>query len=273
MEETVDQAVEAVEGEISDSNEQPENEQTPESVTEAEAQEEEEAEIDYEGDKYRVPPKLKDAFLRFQDYTQKTQEVAEQRKQTEQERAAFEQERQLAAQSYQRQQANLAAYSNLSALDRELEQYSKADWSSLSEQDPVEAQKLFFRYNQLKDERSQLAGFISTSEQQATQEHFASLAKMAEQGRQQVAKEVTKSAIELGLTEAELNQVYDPRHVKVLYYAKIGMEAMKKAKATTATPAQPLKTIKSSNSGNVRDPENMSTDEWVKWREKELRKK
>jgi hypothetical protein len=56
-------------------------------------------EVEYEGELYQVPPKLKEAIIRQSDYTKKTQEVAETRKLIEhqqsqlrvaQQQAAFE---------------------------------------------------------------------------------------------------------------------------------------------------------------------------------------
>src|SRR5216683_4865345 len=42
------------------------------------------AELEWDGAKYQVPMKLKDAFMRNEDYTRKTQELAEQRKSVDQ---------------------------------------------------------------------------------------------------------------------------------------------------------------------------------------------
>jgi hypothetical protein len=272
---------EVVTQETVDSNEQPADEQVSDNVDDIEAVDEDE-EIDYEGEKYRVPPKLKDAFLRMSDYTQKTQEVAETRKAIEGERAAFEQERNLAAQSYQRQQANLQAYASLSALDGKLEQLGSVNWQAWSDQDPVEAQKAFFEYNQSKDQRAQLANYIHTQEQQAQQEQARTVMQMAERGKEVLAKEIpnwspdTAKALrgtgaELGFNDAELSSIVDPRQVKVLYYAKIGLEALNKAKASkpSVVEAKPVKTIRAGVSGSHANPDDMSVDDWLKWRNKQ----
>ncbi|MDX1430223.1 MAG: hypothetical protein R3282_08045, partial [Rhodothermales bacterium] len=50
-------------------------------------------EVEFDGELYEVPPKLKDALLRTSDYTQKTQEVAAVRKAVEAEQALIAQER------------------------------------------------------------------------------------------------------------------------------------------------------------------------------------
>lgn len=286
-EETIDQSVEEVETqETVDSNEQPTDEQVSENVDdENQDAEPEEVEVEYEGKQYRVPPELKDALLRHLDYTQKTQEVAKTRQEIESERAAFEQERQLAAQSYQRQQANLQAYANLSALDGKLEQYGSVNWQAWSDQDPVEAQKAFFEYNQAKDQRAQLANYIYTQEQQSQAEQAKAAMQMAERGREVLLKEIpnwspdTANALrsvgqQIGFNDSELSTVIDPRIVKTLYYAKIGLEALNKAKASkpTVTEAKPVKTIKTGSSSAHTDPDNMSVDDWVKWRNKQTRK-
>ena len=46
----------------------------------AETQPEDDEEVEYEGKTYKVPKELKGALMKNADYTQKTQEVAEQRK-------------------------------------------------------------------------------------------------------------------------------------------------------------------------------------------------
>lgn len=281
--EAIDQSFEEVEATEVASQEQATDEQVSENVADEniEAVEEDE-EIDYEGEKFRVPPKLKDAFLRMADYTQKTQEVAEIKRAFEARESAFEQEKNLAAQSYQRQQANLQAYASLSALDGKLEQFGSVDWQQWSDQDPVEAQKAFFEYNQAKDQRSQLANYIYTQEQQAQQQQAQAVMQMAERGKEVLAKEIpnwspdTAKALrgtgaELGFNDAELSSIVDPRHVKVLYYAKIGLEALNKAKASkpAAVEAKPVKTIKSGSSGSTANPDDMSVDDWLKWRNKQ----
>ena len=286
--EIIDQSIEEVEEqETADSNEQPADEQVSENVDDEnqEGDEPEEIEVEYEGKQYRVPPELKDALLRHIDYTQKTQEVAKTRQEIESERAAFEQERQLAAQSYQRQQANLQAYANLSALDGKLEQYGSVNWQQWSDQDPVEAQKAFFEYNQAKEQRAQLANYIYQQEQQAQAEQAKAAMKMAERGRELLAKEIpnwspeTASALrsvgqQIGFNDSELSTVIDPRIVKTLYYAKIGLEALNKAKTSkpSAVEAKPVKTIKTGSANANVDPDSMSVDDWVKWRNKQKRK-
>ena len=44
----------------------------------------------------------------------------------------------------------------ITALDQQLNQYANVNWQELSDSDFVEAQKHFFTYNQLQQQRSQL---------------------------------------------------------------------------------------------------------------------
>lgn len=280
--EQLDQEVE-FDAETEDSSgEQPEVEQVSDDVEEDnENSEPELIEIEYEGEKYHVPPELKDAFERHSDYTRKTQTHAEQVREFEQQRQAFEQERQLAAQAYQRQQANQQAYSQLMALDSQLEQYKQVNWAQATEQDPVEAQKAFFQYNQLRDQRDQLAGYIQQAEAQTTQEQQAYLERQLEQGRAELArdipnwspelaKSITETSLEIGLSKEELSQLYKPAHVKALYYAQIGYNAMKKANAAPKQTAKPTKSIKSSGSNGITNMDNLSVDDWMKARRKQV---
>src|SRR6185437_2626655 len=65
---------------------EPETQEAAETVAEAEPTE---AEIEWGGEKFTIPIKLKDAFLKNEDYTQKTQELAEQRRILEQNRESI----------------------------------------------------------------------------------------------------------------------------------------------------------------------------------------
>jgi hypothetical protein len=60
-------------------------------------------EVDYEGEKVKVPAKIKDALLRQADYTRKTQEVAEHRKALEAERQAMQFQMQFSQVSFAKQ--------------------------------------------------------------------------------------------------------------------------------------------------------------------------
>ena len=78
-------------------------------------------EIEYEGEKYKVPKSLKDAFLRQSDYTRKTQEVAEQRKEFERQRDQFQQQAAM-------QRQHIEDFSQLHTIDAQIERFKNVDW-------------------------------------------------------------------------------------------------------------------------------------------------
>lgn len=164
------------------------------------------------------------------DYTQKTQQVAEQRKALEAEQQALQAQAQLLQQQAELQSALIGDVARLTSIDQQLEAYSKVNWQELSDNDFVEAQKLFFTYNQLQQQRGAIAQELEAKQTAMLQSKQQDLAQRIEKGKEILAKEIpnwsrdTSQAIistgkEYGFTEEELSQVYDPRYVKVLHDA------------------------------------------------------
>jgi hypothetical protein len=164
------------------------------------------------------------------DYTQKTQQVAEQRKELE----AYAEQIKAQEQAFQEQmQLNnvlIEDVAKITALDQQLNQYANVNWQQLSDSDFVEAQKLFFTYNQLQQERSNLVSQFEAKKQQVVQKQTQLMAEKIAKGKEVLAKEIpnwspeTNQALlstgkEYGFSDAELNSIVDPRHVKVLHDA------------------------------------------------------
>jgi hypothetical protein len=185
------------------------------------------------------------------DYTQKTQQVAEQRKELE----AYAQQIQLQEQAFQEQmQLNnvlIEDVAKITSLDQQLNQYANVNWQQLSDNDFVEAQKLFFSYNQLQTERSQLVSQFEAKKQQVVQKQSQLMAEKIAKGKEVLAKEIpnwspeTNQALlstgkDYGFSDAELNSVVDPRHVKVLHDAmqwrKLQQNSVVKKKVSNAKP-------------------------------------
>jgi len=164
------------------------------------------------------------------DYTQKTQQVAEQRKELE---ALQEQLNGATKQFQEQQQLNsmlIEDVAKITALDQQLAQYQNVDWQKLSDSDFVEAQKLFFQYNQLQQQRTDSVSQFESKRQEAVTKQQQLVAEQVRKGKEQLAKEIpnwsqqtTQEVIstgkEYGFTDAELNSIIDPRHVKVLHDA------------------------------------------------------
>ena len=164
------------------------------------------------------------------DYTQKTQQVAEQRKELEAYAESIKAQEQAFQEQMQLNNVLIEDVAKITALDQQLNQYANVNWQQLSDSDFVEAQKLFFTYNQLQTERSNLVSQFEAKKQQAVQKQTQLMAEKIAKGKEILAKEIpnwspeTNQALlstgkDYGFSDAELNAIVDPRHVKVLHDA------------------------------------------------------
>lgn len=279
-----DQSVTEVEETEIQESEQDNLDESPENQAESDAPETEETpveddgeEIEYDGEKYKVPKALKDAFLRQADYTRKTQEVAEQRKEFESQVAQFQQRATM-------QQQHIQDYAQLHALDSQLERFKQVDWQTLIDTDPVEAMKLDHQYRALADTRSSVVNRIQQVETQQQFQQQQTLAKALESGHEVLKREIPNWSSEkakelktfardvLKADPKALDQIYDPATVLGLHYAQIGYQSLKKASAQPPkTEAKPIQKVSTKRDSARIDPDRLSADEWVKWREKQLR--
>ena len=232
-------------------------------------------EVEYDGKKYAVPKELKDAFLRQSDYTRKTQEVAEQRKFAE---SQIEQARQFQEVA----QRNIQAISELNNIDSQLKRFANVDWNSYSDQDPIEAQKSWFQYQQMQQTREQLAGQISQQERQRQIQTQQAIARQLDEGRKvlereikgwntEVAKKLVDYGKTLGYQETELQSVMDPRAVKALHKAYMYDQMMSKATQKPNTDVQPKPVTKVGQKAQAsKDPSRMTDKEFVAWRKAQI---
>lgn len=160
------------------------------------------------------------------DYTKKTQEVAEQRKAIEAERAAIEESRQLRDAYAQRLQAVEQFLS---------QQQPEYDLESLKDTDPigyaVKVAELSQKEKQLqavRAEQQRLAEKQQAEYQQNIQQYVQNeMTKLSQvlpefvdpEKGQAIRNDLRKFAKGVGYSDEELAQVYDSRHVQVLYKA------------------------------------------------------
>ena len=185
------------------------------------------------------------------DYTQKTQQVAEQRKELEAYAESIKAQEQAFQEQMQLNNVLIEDVAKITSLDQQLNQYANVNWSQLSDNDFVEAQKLFFTYNQLQQERSQLVSQFEAKKQQVVQKQSQLMAEKIAKGKEVLAKEIpnwspeTNQALlstgkDYGFSDAELNSIVDPRHVKVLHDAmqwrKLQQNSVVKKKVSNAKP-------------------------------------
>lgn len=257
-----------IEAQQDDGLEQPEGEQSsePKPRFKVKVQDEElEVELD----------ELLQGYSRTADYTRKTQEAAELKRQAEAERERFVQ--------FNREQAQ--AYQAVAGIDAQLQQYSQVNWQQLSDSDPVQAQKLWIQYQQLKDQRQNVAGRLAQIEQAKALEQQQAIARQVEEGHRVLQREIPNWSGEAakqvqahlqkayGYRAEELSSVYDHRLALALYDSMLGYQARTKARVTQPPePAKPVPKVSGTSSG-PRDINRMSTDEWMRARNAELRKR
>ena len=185
------------------------------------------------------------------DYTQKTQQVAEQRKELEAYAESIKAQEQAFQEQMQLNNVLIEDVAKITSLDQQLNQYANVNWNQLSDNDFVEAQKLFFTYNQLQQERSQLVSQFEAKKQQVVQKQTQLMSEKIAKGKEILAKEIpnwspeTNQALlstgkDYGFSDAELNSIVDPRHVKVLHDAmqwrKLQQNSTVKKKVSSAKP-------------------------------------
>jgi hypothetical protein len=154
-------------------------------------------------------------------------------------------------QQVQLQQALIGDVAQLTAVDKQLAAFNDVNWQELSDNDFVEAQKLFFTYNQLQQQRGQLATELEAKAHQIQQTQAAKMQERIAQGKEILAKEIpnwsretTQELMtvgkEYGFSDDELGTIIDPRHVKVLHDAmqwrKLQKNSVAKNKVSQAKP-------------------------------------
>ncbi len=241
-------------------------------------EESDEEETEYEGKKYKVPKELKDALLRQADYTRKTQEVAAEKRQVEQERQRFQAELQV----HQQNQQEIGA---ITAIDQQLAQFGQVNWQALMDTDPVQAMKLDRQMRDMQAQRAQLANVITQRQQQFSHWQQQQAAAQMEEGQRVLQREIPGWNKELagklseygkarGYPEGFLSSVMSPQFVIDLYNSYQFSELRKKA---TTKPKQiqekPVTRIAASKGAAVTDPDRMSSEQWLKWRNAQVKRR
>lgn len=180
--------------------------------------------LEIDGASYQVPVKLKDAFMRNTDYTQKTQELAEQRR-------AYEHSSQIATE----RQASAAfgdsigqESNEIAIIEAYLQQASKVDWSSMST-DQMLRHKV--ELDNVKERRASLKQSIDEKRTRFQAETAVKMKELRDKARElagksiqgfneQTEKDIRSFAVSNGLSEAEVDNVLlDPRSYKIVWKA------------------------------------------------------
>jgi hypothetical protein len=207
-------------------------------------------EVEYEGETYQVPPKLKEAIIRQGDYTKKTQEVADQRRTME----VLQQEAHVARLAEQFKTETAQEQKQLEALDWALQQ--PVDWNAMSTEDAL---RYKLRLDGWRDQKTALEKSIGEKRQdwerkqhEAYTKHvndsLAVVAKRIPGWSPAVAKSVTEHALSEGYTDHELRRANtDPRLAITLWKAaqydkarQSAQPAVAQAKAAKVSSSNPM---------------------------------
>lgn len=181
------------------------------------------AEVEYEGEKFQVPAKLKEAIIHKDDYTRKTQEVATQRRNIEVQEDALR----IAGQERQFHQSIAGEVQDMHLIDARIKQLQQIDWSSLSTDELMRSQ---VAVQQLREQRSQIEQAMQGKRQQFEQAQrqgletlktkaLDALKKSIPQWSDGLAKQIAEHAISDGYSQGEVNTIIDPRQINTLYKA------------------------------------------------------
>jgi len=212
-----------------DDEEPVETEESEDSQEETEETEEATEEIVWNGETKAVTKtELKQLAQQGFDYTQKTQQLAEERRILAYERQTLQAQSQI-------QEKALDIVAEVKAIDRQLTAYKNVDWTALAETDPVEYLKHNHAYRELKetkDAKVQEFQSIQSYGQQMTQQFTEQMVAAESQRLQQKIPEfrnpekatgLKKSMVgyleQRGFNQAEIDTVIDSRMVEVIYDA------------------------------------------------------
>lgn len=221
------------------------------------------AELDWDGQKYQVPVKLKDAFMKNDDYTKKTQELADHRRTLDQALTAAQQ-RQLASSFHESIQVESK---ELNVIDAYLAQASKVDWATMST-DQMLRHKV--ELDGIKERRSDLQRAIAEKQGKFQSEFKSNIDQLRGKARELASKsipdftdatekEMRAFAATEGLGESEMDNVLlDARSFRMVWKAmqfdKIQKTAGKAADAVgkvlkpgPASERMPAKTVNQLN--------------------------
>ena len=225
-----------------------------------------EIELD-DGEKYRVPPKLKDRVMADKDYTVKTQELAVQRKAIEDKAQYIEAREKLS-------EALRADMDEVQRLEYQRKQYEGLDWSALYNADPGNAMRLRDQRDELAREIQQKSATLQQKMQRGQEilsQHAEKQWEIAVEGAKQRIGKVTpaedaamlEQVRALGFDAAEIKSKLADSRILLAIHKAAKWDALQKAKPGAVATAQKAPPILKAGPVNP----NASTDS----REKALR--
>jgi hypothetical protein len=287
--------IEADEADAPEADEEPVEVTDDDDGDDTEDDEEEEVEINFGGDKLRMPKgaipdeiaaKVAEMSRNLESgYTKKFQTLSEQRTSLEAREKTVEKLQSLDGEA-------LEKYSRGNVMKQELAQLQQIDINRLWQSKPDQARKVSDRVSQLTGQFNAIVNDVSRLEGESEHLQQVEIARREEEGHQEVerripgfaekhANDLVKYAISNGIPkrEAELwqrNPVVTEMAWKAMQYDAVKAKASKASKPKTAD-AEPIKPSRSRGSKTrknlVSDADSMSTDEWMRMRNEQVNRR
>jgi hypothetical protein len=212
---------------------------------------EETFEVEVDGERYALPKKLEKAVMQERDYTQKSQQIAEQRRLAEHQLAQSK----LWAAEREFTQSVAAEHTQLGQLDAALKGYAALNWADMSTDDIV---RYRMQMDNIKEQANSLRSSLDEKRNQFHQARAEQSRQLIQQAQEtlksaipgwneSIAKEIAQHATQDGYTAEEIGSILDPRNVKTLWkamqYDRLQAKAkpaVVQAKAIKTTPSNPM---------------------------------
>ena len=222
-------------------------------------------EVEYEGKQYALPKELKEALLRQQDYTKKTQEVADRRRQIEEREAQIELVTKF-------REENFAKSVEAHSLYTRLQQYSQVNWAELADANPGQYLKLDREHRQLQEafNRTQaemqhmgqeFQGKLAETRQRAQAKCIEELKRDIKDFGPELLRKLDDTGSTYGFSGTELAAVTDPRMIRVLH-AAMKYQELQKAGSLARKQVQDVKPVqvKTASSAQTRQASTQITE-------------
>ncbi len=177
-------------------------------------------EVEFDGETYKVPTKLKEALMTTVDYTRKTQQLAEERRVVDAQSQMLQIQREL-------DQELSGENQQLSLIQAEIKRYNSADWSSMDTDTLVKTKHTLDQLKDLQVDLKESIGKKTAEFDKKRQESFRKLREAGEKAlsdaipgwSREIGQKVAQFGQNEGYTEQEIQGIYDPRMVKTLWKA------------------------------------------------------
>lgn len=206
------------------------------------------------------------------DYTQKTQQLAEERRNAQAELNAKAQVLQLREQVFDKA-------AEAKSLEAQLSQYNAVDWNALVDSDPVQAMKLDRQYRDLQTKYQQIVNEINHTQQQVQanqqrlngeflerekQSLIKSIPEWSDKAKASAERDEIKDALrKVGYSEQDIDSLTDHRHVVIARKAMLYDKLISKKPEVQKRVADAPKPVKPGTS----QKRNPNADSYAKSRE------